>query len=142
MTKPIEVWIIKVKPNMKSIFILIGIFITSEISALILWIILIWSLGILTAKPSRANRPLSGSKVEPEASIRGREASWCVSWLELSNVVSAIAVQVRLTNLITGKQREKKVINKESRVLVYTFAYFYTSIFKNEGDKCSEPTNS
>lgn len=36
VTKPIEVWIIKVKPNMKSIFILIGIFITSEISALIL----------------------------------------------------------------------------------------------------------
>lgn len=32
----IEVWIIKVKPNMKSSFILIGIFITSEISALIL----------------------------------------------------------------------------------------------------------
>lgn len=80
--------------------------------------------------------------MEPEASIRGREASSCVSWLELSSVVSVIAVQVRLTNLITGKQREKKVINKESQVLVYTFAYFYTSIFKNEGDKCSEPTNS
>lgn len=79
--------------------------------------------------------------MEPEASSRGREASSCVSWLELSSVVSAIAVQGRLTNLITGKQREKEVINKESQV-VYTFAYFYTSIFKNEGDKCSEPTNS
>jgi hypothetical protein len=59
---------------------------TSEIIALIFWIILIWSEGIFTDETSRVDWPFSGSKETLEASLPREDAVWCISWMEGSGM--------------------------------------------------------
>lgn len=94
---------------------------TSEIKALILIIILIWSGGIFTDETSRVDCPFSGSKVMLEASLPSEDAFWFISWMEVSGIALNWWTDIPTKRKLNITKNKKRLIFSHCPLVIKIF---------------------